>query len=232
MFSLFLNFKGLFNRFSHDASWGEASFLLRVFPEFLENSSPRKTRGQFYRIPDTRPDKRSFSLTHDALIMGKPVYKVFIRNSGIGKEKDDLTHPRTLRSPALAHACGLQHTTVTTAVRAGKSYNIMDCFARPLPNAVRKTPTVGSCPVRPAAARHSPIWSRVMSARAVAVLRRGTSRWRFARRARRPVRPHFAVVPTVVCNATGERQNTKGTANAKARRPSWPPKSKSIQSNL
>jgi hypothetical protein len=102
-------------------------------------------------------------------------------------------------------------------VRAGKIYKIMDCFARPLPNAVRKMATVGSCPVRPTAVRHSPICHRVMSARLRPVLRRGASRCHFAWRACRPVPPHFGPGAPVVCNCLAERQKAKSSAPKAAR---------------
>ena len=91
----------------------------------------------------------------------------------------------------------LTHNSARPA-RACKNDNIIDCFARPLPNAVRKMATVGSCPVRPTAVRHSPICHRVLSARLRPVLRRGASRCHFAWRACRPVPPHFGPGAAVV----------------------------------
>ena len=125
------------------------------------------------------------------------------------------------------------HTTSRMGVRATKNYNIMDCFGRPLPNAVRKTATVGSCPVRPTAARHSPICHRVLSARLRPVLRRGASRCRFARRACWPVRPHFPMRRHAVCNAASERQNSQRqpARKTKGRPPSWRPRQRCFLSH-
>ena len=119
-------------------------------------------------------------------------------------------HPWLQRIAALLREMQIQATKqLTTAPgRFGRAKNkyIIDCFARPLPNAVRKMATVGSCPARPAAVRHSPICHRVLSARLRPVLRRDASRCHFARRACGPVRPHFGLARTVGCNSALPRQ--------------------------
>ena len=98
-------------------------------------------------------------------------------------------------------------TTSATAVRTAKRDNIIDCFCRALPNGVHSVPAVGrwSGPSYggPARSPSSPPSCRP----AVAGLRRGFGHRHSVWRAWRPVQPHFAVAPDVVCNGSvRERQ--------------------------